>query len=352
MKVLFFGLGSVGQRHLRNVLSIDPKASIGAVRKKGRSFEIGYDLQPHYDTDIVSKYNINVFSSFAEAKAFKPDFAVVANPTSHHIPTALELVKNDIPVLLEKPISDTADQLQELAQLSQERQIPVMVAYMMRFHPCAIEMKELIDKKRIGKIYSTVLIINSYMPSWHKYEQYNESYAGKKSLGGGVVVTEIHELDLLHWYFGSPQRLWAVGGKLSSLDIDVEDTAGVLFEQEWNGERFPLTINMSFAQKALSRKMLIQGERGKIEWDILAAKITVDDKDDNKEEVCAHPDFQRNDMFIAELKYFIECLKKKSEPLTSLDKVLGGHLTALAIKESLESNQIVEHPHLPRRVTV
>ncbi len=352
MNVLFFGLGSVGQRHLRNLLKINPDARIAAIRKKGRLFEIGYDLQPDYNTDIVRKYKIELFSSLKEAKAFNPDFAIVANPTSQHVPTALELAANDIPIFLEKPISESFDQLQDLVQLAQERDVPIMVGYMMRFHPGAIKMKELIDNKKIGKIYSVILIVNSYMPSWHKYEQYNESYAGKKSLGGGVVVTEIHELDLLNWYFGSPQRLWAVGGKLSSLDIDVEDTVGILFEQEFDREKFPIVINMSFAQKAMSRKMLIHGERGKIEWDILASKITVEDKADNQQQVYDYPEFQRNDMFITELKYFIECLNKKTEPSTSLNKVLGGHSTALAIKDSLDTKSIVEYPDVLRRVTV
>lgn len=352
MNVLFFGLGGVGQRHLRNLLKIVPQARIGAVRKQGRSFEIGDDLKPNENIDIVAQYKIEVFASLAQAKAFRPDFAIVANPTSEHASTALELVSSGIPVFLEKPISDRIDNVGELLRLSRQKNVPVMVGYMMRFHPCAAKIKEMLQDHRIGKIYSVILIVNSYMPAWHSYEPYNGFYAGQKALGGGVVLTEIHEVDLLNWYFGNPQRLWAVGGKLSGLDIDVEDTVSVLLEQESQGAKFPVNINMSFVQKAPLRKMLIQGEKGRIEWDIAASQIVVEDKSDNKQEVYDHSQLQRNDLFVAEIKHFIKCLKENSEPLTSLDKVIGGHLTALAIRDSLERGFIVEQPQLQKQVAV
>ena len=342
MRVLFFGLGGIGQRHLRNLIKIESDACIGAVKKTKRTFEIDDRLQPNYDVDVLKKYNIETFSSFREAKKFRPDFAVVTNPTSVHVKTALELVENNIPVFIEKPISDSYDGLKELLQVSKKKNVPVMIGYMMRFNPCTNKLKELIDQNRIGKIYSVVLIINSYLPSWHTYEKCNEFYAGNKSLGGGVVLTEIHEIDLLNWYFGAPSRLWAVGGKLSNLDIDVEDTTSILMEQEFKKYRFPVNISMSFVQRPPMRKMWIQGEKGSIEWDNLPSKITIDDKERDKLEIIDHSDFQRGNMFIEELKHFIDCVKENKEPLTSLPQVINGHLTALGIKDSLKKNSIIE----------
>lgn len=342
MKVLFFGLGGIGQRHLRNLLKIEPNVCLGAVKKTSRTFEIDDKLQVHHDVDVLKKYNIEKFSSFKDAKGFKPDFAIVTNPTSAHVKTALELVENNIPVFMEKPISDKYTGLKELINISKKKNVPVMIGYMMRFNPCAIKLKELIEKNRIGKIYSVVLIINSYLPSWHKYEKVNEFYAGNKSLGGGVVLTEIHELDLLNWYFGTPSSLWAVGGKLSSLDIDVEDTVSILLEQEYKKQKFPVNINMCFVQKAPLRKLFIQGEKGRIEWDISSSIVTVEDKEKNKQDVFDHSDFQRNQMFIEELKHFIKCVKVNKEPKSSLSEVINGHLTALGIKDSLKKKSIIK----------
>lgn len=338
MKVLFFGLGGIGQRHLRNLRKIQPDIQIAAFRTKGRTFEIGNDLLPDYNSDIVSKYNISTFEKFEDAMKYEPDFAVVSNPTSLHVSTAKQLVMNKIPVFMEKPISDCVDGLGQLLQMSKEKKVPVMIGYMMRFHPCAIKLKEMVDEMRIGKIFSVHVLINSYMPGWHSYEKYNAFYAGMKSLGGGVVLTEIHELDLIYWYFGKPDRLWAVGGKLSNLNIDVEDTVGVLLEQKFLGHKFPVSLNISFVQKYPLRKMLIFGEHGKIEWDIIRSEIEVEDLTHNSRETYQDINYDRNSLFISEIRHFVECLSTTKDPITSLGKVIDGHLIALKIKESLNKD--------------
>ncbi len=332
--------------------NIRPDIEIGAVRKSERIFEIDDDLQPNYDVNIIQKYNISTFASIEEAKSFEPDFAIVANPTSCHVKTAKKLVQNNIPVLLEKPISSDSKGLEELTQLCEENKVPVMIGYMMRFHPCAKKMKELIEQQCLGTIYSAILIINSYMPGWHSYEKYNEFYVGQKSLGGGVVLTEIHELDLFHWYFGAPKRLWAVGGRLSSLEIDVEDTVSALLEQNFAGQRFPININMSFVQRAPLRVMIIQGEKGRIEWDIVGQTVKIIDKEADQEEFFDYKDFQRNEMFKAQLEHFLDCLQHNKVPLTSIHNVIDGHLTALGIKRALESCEVVDQNIFAKQETV
>jgi len=342
MKALFFGLGGVGQRHLRILKNLNPDIKIGAVRKKQRTFEIGDNMQPDYATDITEKYGIENFTSIEEGLAFQPDLAVVANPTSLHVETCISLVNQSIPVLVEKPISASADGLFQLNEMVQTGRATVMVGYMMRFNPCAKKLSELINANKIGKIYSVTLVVNSYMPSWHQYEKYYSFYAGKKSLGGGVVLTEIHEIDLLTWYFGRPKRLWTVGGKMSNLELDVEDTVSVLMEQKYQDDTFPITVSMSFVQPEPYRKMIILGEYGKIEWDIVDAEIIVNEHEHNSNEIYRYPEFERNDMFRAQMNHFLDCIQTGKKPVTSLDQVMDGHLLALTIKEALETGDISE----------
>lgn len=336
MKVLFFGLGGIGQRHLRNLLKIDRDSSIGAVRKCLRVFEIGDDLKPDHSVNIIKKYGIDVFTTLEKAMSFRPDFAIVANPTSEHIKTASALVKRGIPVFLEKPVSDNRKGLAELERLSREKKVPVMAGYMMRFHPCAAKMKSLITNGKVGRIQSVAVTAHSYMPLWHTYEKCNDFYAGKRSLGGGVVLTEIHEIDLLFWFFGVPKKLFAVGGKLSDLPIDVEDTASILMEQRYMGRTFPVSVNLSFVQRPPIRKMAIFGSNGRIEWDISASIITIASAGSGTKKIYDRSDFSRNDMFVSELRHFIRCIMRNKEPLTSLRAVMDGHLTALAIKKEIK----------------
>ena len=71
---------------------------------------------------------------------------------------------------------------------------------MLRFHPQSIKIFNIIkNKKSLGTIYNASINVNSYMPNWHKYENYKDLYASNKNLGGGVILTECHEIDLMNF---------------------------------------------------------------------------------------------------------------------------------------------------------
>ena len=335
MNVLFIGLGGIGQRHLRILNELFPEYKITAYRKNKRTFEICDNLKINKRVNIEDKYSIISFNSIDQALKSSPDFAIVSNPTSLHVSTALQLAKEKIPILIEKPLSDSTEGLDELVHLSEVNNTFIMVGYMMRFNPCAKLLKQYIDDGALGRIYNIIINVNSYMPSWHEYEDYKEFYAGRKDLGGGVILTEIHEIDLLHWFFGPPIRVTAIGGKMSNLDIEVEDTVSVIMEQNHNKHTFPISINMSFVQKTPLRDFLILGEYGQLKWNILSNDLVFNDYEHDQHNKHVFPNFDRNDMFRDQMNHFIECLNNKKSPITEIKKIMGGHKTALAIKESM-----------------
>ena len=341
MRVLFVGLGGMGQRHLRLLKEMHPEAEIAAVRTCGRIFQIGDDLKVDENVNLEEKYSISCFSSIQEAASFKPDFAIVANPTSLHVPTAQELVNQNIPVLLEKPISDLNSGLDAMVTTSKSKNIPVMVGYMMRFHPCAIKLKKYVDENILGRIYNIIVNVNSFMPAWHHYEGYNEFYAGRKDLGGGVVLTEIHEIDLLHALFGMPKKLAAFGGTLSDLDLDVEDTVSILMKFENKGYTYNATVNMCFVQRTPLRELRILGETGSIFWDIAGNSIELFDYVNDNFQKNTFDSFDRNDMFRDQLTHFIECIETGKVPVSSITSTKGSHIIAMAVKEAIQSNNFV-----------
>ena len=86
-----------------------------------------------------------------------------------------------------------------------------------RFHPCIKKIHQLVKQKKIGKIISVQVENGSYLPDWHPYEDHAISYASKKKLGGGVVLTQIHDIDYLYWIFGNPKSVFSVTGKIISI---------------------------------------------------------------------------------------------------------------------------------------
>ena len=77
-----------------------------------------------------------------------------------------------------------------------------LVGYQRRF-------SETVNKfhKIIKKIKQINVVVNSYLPDWHKYENFRNMCASKKSLGGGSLLTECHELDIIIMIFGLPNKL-------------------------------------------------------------------------------------------------------------------------------------------------
>ena len=341
MKALFLGLGGVGQRHLRNMLKLFPDTKVGAVRHCNRTFEISNDLQVDYSVNIMDKYSIKSFSSLADGLKWHPDLAIVSTPSHYHVEPTIQLLGEKIPVFLEKPVSHNYDNLDKLMKLSKDNNTEVMVGYMLHFHPGVKQLFEAVNNKKIGRIYNVQVTMSSYMPSWHQYEKYNEFYAGMKKYGGGVILTGIHPVDLIYTMFRKPKSLLSLGGKLSDLDINVEDTITTLFDYEIDGKKMPVTLTMSFVQRPLEHFIAIRGEKGKLYWDEISGHFSYVDGLTNEVYTIENKSFERNDMFTEEMKHFVDCLKSGKRTITSISKIIEGHIIALKMKESLITSSVI-----------
>lgn len=341
MKALFFGLGGVGQRHLRNFLVLRPDAEIAAVRHVGRRFEVGPDLRADTTTDIVSKYNVRVFTSADDAiTQFAPDIAIIASPTSAHAAQALPVINAAIPLLLEKPATAHRDELEVLLTAQRTSGSLVMMAYMLRFHPSVRRLEQAIRAGVIGRINTIAMEANSFLPSWHPYEGIKDFYAGRADLGGGVVLTESHMTDLLFWLFGAPRRLWSVGGNLSDYGMDVEDTATTLMEYDIDGRKIAASLTQCFVQRPPRFTMAIKGENGRIDWSLLEGRLIIENCQTNTRDVFETPNFERNTMFMDEMTEFLECAITGRQPEATLDRAAGAEKILHAVKRSLSSGSI------------
>lgn len=336
MRALFLGLGGVGQRHLRNLKTLVPAAAIGAVRSRGRTFEIDNDLKADTGADIVAKYKIAELPDLAAALAWKPDVAVVATPSALHAAHACPLIEAGIPVLIEKPVAIDRASFENLCRAAAAKRAAVMVGYHLRFHPCVRTLKAWLDADRIGRVQSVEIIVHSFMPAWHAYEKPNAFYAGVRALGGGVVLTESHEIDLLCWLFGPATPVAATGGRLGPYDIDVEDTAAALMTLDIAGRRVPVTLSLSFVQRPPLRRFAVNGERGRIVMDLPGLVVRLEG--DGQDAFHLPDGFDRNTVFIDEMREFLDCARTGREPPTSLAAVRDGHMAALGILDELAGN--------------
>ncbi len=343
MKILIMGLGGIGQRHLRNLR-----------RLQGDDLEIiAYDPRPNPPvlTDqlkieeglsLEKKFGLAIFPDAEQALAQKPQAVFVCNPTSLHIPASIRAAQQGCALFIEKPLSHNLENVDELISLVESRGLTAAVGYQMRFHPCLQRLHALVQEKKVGRILSVRAVVGEYLPGWHTYEDYRQSYASRTDLGGGVILTQIHELDYLYWLFGLPRRIFALGGHLSSLEVDVEDTADILMECMLDGHPIPVSLHQDYIQNPPSRSCEIVGDAGKILVDLRALTVDVFDGRGNRIETTSYEGFQRNQLFLDELKYFLDGMQGKPTPLVNLRDGAQSLRMALAAKESLVTEKVVE----------
>lgn len=336
MRVLFCGLGGIGQRHLRNLrMLLGDQLEVHAYRVRRDRHKLLDNLSIEPNADLESDYRITVHADLYQALAVQPKVVFICNPSSLHTPIALAAAKAGAHLFIEKPISNSMVDLDELLSLVRAQRLVCYVGYNFRFHPGLIRMKELIDARFFGNILSVHAEIGEYLPDWHRYEDYRKMYAAREDLGGGVILSQIHEMDLIYWFFGLPKTISCRGGKLSELEIDVEDTASSLMQYDGPYGRFPITLHQDFLQRPPVRTFKISGDAGMAEINLLRNHMVIYDEQGNKLEELNLTGFNRNDMFLEQARQLLECITANKVPKIELHAGIQSLRLALAAKESL-----------------
>ena len=187
---------------------------------------------------------------------------------------------------------------------------------------------------QIGRILFVHSEVGEYLPNFHPYEDYRRMYASKRELGGGVTLTQIHELDYLYALLGPPRRVFSLGGKLSDLEVDVEDVSSSVIEYTQSGRAVPVTLHQDYVQRPTSRRCKIVGVSGIIEWNLSDSTLKRFNSAGKCTEQFDHKNHPRNQMFMDEMHHFLQCIQETKRPEISLqDGAMSLH-TALSILES------------------
>jgi predicted dehydrogenase len=245
-------------------------------------------------------------------------------------------------VLIEKPLSDRADGVDDLIENAERRGVVNAVGYQLRFHPALLRLRTLLEARSIGRVVAVRAEMGEFLPDAHPYEDYRDGYAARADLGGGVVLCFIHEFDYLYWLFGMPARLSTIGGRLGDFAIDVEDTAVTTMECRFDGRPLPIQVQQTFAQRPRSRSCLVSGDAGCIHVDLNAPRLTRTDAHGRIVDDERFDGFDRNQMFLDELGHFLACVSGRATPLVPIREAAQSLRIALAARQSLRSGQTVE----------
>ncbi len=328
MKYLCIGCGSIGKRHMRNLLSmgVDPK-NIAAFDPRGDRL------------DEVKELGISeVYGTFETAlDADNYDAALVCSPTNLHIKQGIELARRGIHLLMEKPLAHNLDGIEELKSSAKKNNIVVLMAYIFRFSPLTDKVKELLASNAIGKVLFVRGEFSEYLPDWHPYEDYRSFYMANKSEGGGSILDQSHIMDLIHHLFGSFKEVKAFNGQVSSLEINADDYSEMLVEME---SGVIASIHTDIFGRDHKKQLEIKGELGNILWDSKANTVSFYSAETKNKVVYDdfNPDFNLN--YVSEIQHFIRCCRGQEEPVASLETGIETMELILAAERSASTHLV------------
>lgn len=337
MRVLIAGLGAIGQRHARNLRALcGSSVELTTYRTRGLRHVVTESLELDNTTDVEQSLGVSAsYTDLDEALATRPTAVFVCTPSSQHLDIALRAAAAGCHLFVEKPVSHSLDGVTRLMTEVTRHSLVAVVGCQWRFHPCVLRLRELLAIGTLGTLRSASIDYAEYLPDWHPYEDYRESYAARAALGGGVVLTQIHDYDLAWWLFGPVTQVSATGGHLSALEIDVEDTV----EASLAARSCPVTVRQCFAARPSRRTITVHGTRGVATLDLLAASLTVSP---SAVEPFAVPAYQRNEMFRAEVSNFLACIGGSAQPIAPLADGIAVLTVALGVKKALTTGRVVE----------
>lgn len=337
-KMLIVGLGAAGQRHARNLKAIlGDRVELLAFRSRNTSPCLTKQFEVIPDADPAVSLGITVFTNLNEALAAQPDAVIIANPSSLHLSVASAAAAAGCAIFIEKPLSHKWDGVTEFLDLVDRQQLITLVGYQWRFHPLLLNLKQYLATKPLGRTIAVRATYGEYLPGWHPYEDYRQSYAARNDLGGGVLLTQIHDIDYLGWLLGWPDRAFSVGGHLSNLELDVEDVASTLLTCQVDGLNIPIHIHQDYIQKPSSRNCEIIAEGGRIYFDLITSTLKVWDRAGQIVRDEDFSTFDRNKMFVAAIGHFVDCLEGRATSSIPAREGARSLAVALAARRSLLS---------------
>ncbi len=323
LNILVIGLGSIGKRHLKNIIGLGYK-NISAVTSSGKTDE-------HFS-------GVHFFSSIESAVSAMPvDAAIICTPTAQHTFDLQQLLQYSIrDIYIEKPAAHDAAGLQFLQTLTNTAQSRIAVGYDLRFDKGLQKVKQLISEETVGRSVTVNATVGQYLPDWRPHEDYTKGMSASIAKGGGVLLDLVHEFDYLYWLMGSVQHVAAYCMHSGSLNIETEDAAEVLlkFDSGVTG-----TVHLDYLQPQLVRNCMVTCTSGTIFWDMVSSEVKWVNREKESFEF-SYKGFERNDRFVEIMEAFLG--GENDDRLTSLEQGLESLKVVLAAKHSSEHKIFVE----------
>lgn len=289
--IAFVGMGSIGKRHIKNVcqlITAQGNAYLIDLYRSSMNNELSDDIKDLVDNQY----------SCSEGIQREYDMVFITNPTSLHLDTAFKFRPYTKSFFIEKPVFSSFNiDNQTITTLDS---IPSYVACPLRYNPVLQYIKQNIDLK---KVISVRAMSSSYLPDWRPGQDYRKTYSAHTELGGGVDIDLIHEWDYLTWIFGVPTICYSITGNFSNLEIDSNDTAIYIAQND----QLSYELHLDYYGRKALRTLDIFTQDDTIQCDLLGGTIHYLKEDKSIKFNC-----ERNTYQMVEIQHFFDIVEGRA----------------------------------------
>jgi len=316
IRIGVIGLGRMGQSHCRIYANLRRIQFVGV-----------YDSNPTAADEIAKLYDVPIFESVSQLLE-QVDAVSIATPTQTHFDLVMKSLQHGVHVLVEKPITESLGEAEELAAVSKQSDLVVQVGFIERFNPTYQELRNVLEGL-------SLLAINFRRLS---------PYRGSNRDVDVVLDLMIHDLDLmLDLVYGEISSLYACG--LAPFGSALDHVVA----QCWYDSDQLVTLTASRVTEQKIRSIEITTREAYIEADLLNKKISVfrgsmgEYLNHNKsgvkyrqESIIEQILVPSIEPLLAEIQSFVECVTSHTIPCASVESGINALRLAYMIREMVE----------------
>jgi predicted dehydrogenase len=317
-RILVVGTGSIGRRHITNLVSLG--AQVSAYRYRGA-----------VDPDPLPAA-VDVVPNLDRALGEPGDGVVVANSTDKHMEVASAVAHHGKALFIEKPIATSLEGVGDLSRGIARRNLVVEVGFMLRFHPNVQWMIELLSQGQMGEIHHARAAVGQFLPDWRPGTDHRMGYGARRQTGGGVIFDLMHDLDLVSFLLGEVEDVSAMTRHVPSLEIETEAIAQIVIRLR---SGILAQVQLDYVRPTYERVLEIVGSLGCLKWDYVEGTVTLSKAGSDRAIVHrVPPGFERNTMYVNHMRHFLDRIKTPGPPGASFADGVRALRIALACHRS------------------
>lgn len=310
MTILVVGAGSIGTRHIRNLLRLGCSVSI-------------FDRDASCRVPFEKMKRVTVYDNLKMALASGPTACFVCTPTRLHLSVARRALRAGAHVFIEKPLSHSLAGTSAFIREAAASKRVVMVACNYLFHDGMRALQKVIRQNAYGAALVSHVALGYHLPSARALRDHRQTYASQKGQGGDVLLDSgSHVLVYLCALFGSCRKVAAFSSSLHPLGLGSKEAA-VLAVTHKSGVLS--TVSLDYASSKATHRIEVVTEKGRLVLDLRKNKLTFEDERASKTLYQGTRDL--NHMFLKEIRHFLRCVRSGEQPLQ--DVTLGRDIVKL-----------------------